>query len=346
MALHVIDFFSGCGGTSAGFQAAGMDVLCGIDFDEKALATYAANIQKSVPIPADVRDLEPEDIRRNVDVPDRGLVVAACAPCQPFSKQNSKVYDSDKDERSDLIGELERFVLDFMPDYIVLENVPGLENHPQSPYSRFKVFLENLEYVCSGDVLNAADFGVAQFRKRLVMVASRHGELRLPSPTHGKDRKKHVSVNSVLDRFPPIEAGETHPDFPNHRSAKLHPRNLERIRATPEGGDWRDWPEALRLDCHANVNGYTDTYGRMDGDQPCRTLTTRCNSYSNGRFGHPTQDRAISGREAAALQSFPDDFVFVGTLNDTARQVGNAVPVLFAEAIGRAIVNHWDSVNG
>ena len=343
--LSVIDLFSGCGGTSAGLRDLGMRILCGVDLDPSALKTFRRNIEGATTIETDVRELTVEELRELVDIPETGILLSACAPCQPFSRQNGNIYSDAEDQRFHLIDELDRYVLGLEPDYIILENVPGLQRHPRSPYVRFKQFLEEQGYHCADAVLNAADYGVAQFRHRLVLIASRHGPIELPVPTHGTDRLPYVSVGDAIGRFPEISAGKTCSSTPNHQSARLSPKNLERIRMTPEGGDWRDWPKELRLTCHADVGGYTDTYGRMKRDEPARTLTTRCNSYSNGRFGHPTQDRAISAREAAAIQSFEDDFVFEGTLKETTRQVGNAVPVRFAAAVGGAVDLHWKELH-
>ena len=138
--------------------------------------------------------------------------------------------------------------------------------------------------------------------------------------------------------MPKITAGETHPKIPNHTSARLSPQNILRIRNTPEGGDRRNWSKSLTAGCHKNYKGHTDVYGRMKWDAPASTLTTKCISYSNGRFGHPEQDRAISIREAARLQTFPDSFVFCGSLLSCARQVGNAVPPLMAQRISESFV--------
>ena len=140
--------------------------------------------------------------------------------------------------------------------------------------------------------------------------------------------------------LPKIAAGETHPTIPDHRAAGLSAQNLKRIRATREGGGNRDWPDELRLKCHEDATGYSDVYGRMSWDRPASGLTTRCISYSNGRFGHPEQDRAISVREAACLQTFPMDFQFAGSLSSMARQIGNAVPVRLAKAVGRHVAKH------
>ncbi|MDE0036380.1 MAG: DNA cytosine methyltransferase, partial [Gammaproteobacteria bacterium] len=164
--------------------------------------------------------------------------------------------------------------------------------------------------------------------------------------THGPGTPNHdyETVRNWIEHLPPIGSGEEHPTVSNHRAAGLSALNVKRIEATPEGGGHRDWPDELKLACHKDFSGYTDIYGRMSWDAPASGLTTRCISYSNGRFGHPEQDRAISVREAACLQTFPDEFAFEGALNSMARQIGNAVPVRLAEVVGKQFVSHLKDV--
>ena len=178
------------------------------------------------------------------------------------------------------------------------------------------------------------------------MIASRLGEIQFCPATHGpgKQTSNYSTVRDWIGDLPPIKAGETHPSDPNHRAASLSPKNLERIMALSEGEDRRSWPNKLKLDCHSNdYTGHTDVYGRMSWAKPASGLTTRCISLSNGRFGHPEQNRAISVREAACLQTFPRDFIFCGSLNSMARQIGNALPVLLAENFGRNFINHFET---
>jgi DNA (cytosine-5)-methyltransferase 1 len=192
-------------------------------------------------------------------------------------------------------------------------------------------------------VVESRDYGVPQRRRRLVVMASRLGPLAFPRPTHGPNgaSQSYSTVWQWIGALPPITAGETHADLPNHRASALSRLNLERIRATPEGGSRSAWPDHLKLDCHMNGHkGHTDVYGRMRKHAPASGLTTRCISLSNGRFGHPVQDRAISVREAACIQTFPLDFEFRGSLNSMARQVGNAVPVLLAQRLGHRVLSH------
>ena len=339
--MKAIDLFCGAGGLTRGLRRAGWDVLAGIDVDATAAETYERNNPGARFIHADLRCVDEEDIRHLTRAVPRGeLLMAGCAPCQPFSKQRR---GHGRSERSDgaLLGEFARLVEALRPGVVLMENVPGIASVPGfSAFRRFTKTLTDLGYDHEHSVINARDFGVPQHRRRYALLATAKGRARLPAPPGGCDAADVNSVRRTIERFPRIEAGETHPGIPNHSAAGLSPLNLARIRATPpDGGSRRDWPGhlGLRLDCHhADGVGFSDVYGRMWWDRVAPTLTSRCNSLSNGRFGHPEQDRAISLREAAALQAFPDDYEFFGTKNGVARWIGNAVPVSFAEALGWA----------
>ena len=223
-----------------------------------------------------------------------------------------------------------------LPEYVLVENVPGIVRVPG--FSTFRRFLKMLntndyKYVCM--VLDAKYYGVPQNRRRQVLLASRHRQPPPFEPKYGNQHRPFKTVRQAISHFPAIAAGERHPEAPNHVAASITELNLERLRLTPhDGGDRRSWPDHLRLECHTgNYKGHTDVYGRMRWDKPAPALTGRCISISNGRYGHPEQDRAISLREAAALQSFPDGYVFFGNNTVIARQIGNAVPVRLAEQI-------------
>ena len=326
-----------------------MEILLGIDKDPNAASTFRANFPEADFIRRDIRrvltsDLEPY-LARQRKLP---LLFTACAPCQPFSKQNRG--KSRSDSRASLLDELHRFVRRFRPEYIFLENVPGIQHIDPSngPIRRFFDLLAGLGYESDHDVVDFLDFGVPQTRRRLVMAASLIAPITLPPTTHGARRGKppHSTVWEWIGDLPPIPAGGTHDRVPNHHAAGLSPLNLKRMASTPEGGDRRDWPEELVLPCHRGHDGHTDVYGRLSRHKPASTLTTRCGSLSNGRFGHPTQNRALSIREAACIQTFPRNFVFKGTFASMAMQVGNAVPVLLAQRFGEAINEHFQSFVG
>ena len=334
--MKAIDLFCGAGGLTLGLRRAGWAVVTGVDIDEAVKETYENNNPGVRFMSADIRSVTDQDIRTLAGaVPDAELLLAGCAPCQPFSKQRRAGLRRRGD--ATLLGQFARLVTALEPKVVLMENVPGIATVPGfSSFRRFLKVLFDSGYVCDHRVLNARDFGVPQHRRRYVLLASRGGPPVLPSPSNGAVSRP-PTVRSAIDRFPPIEAGEEDQSTPNHCAAGLSPTNLERIRRTPpDGGSRRDWPDSLTLDCHRETLGFSDVYGRMWWDRVAPTLTSRCNSLSNGRFGHPEQDRAISLREAAALQTFPDDYEFFGAKNPIARWIGNAVPVSFAEALGKA----------
>jgi len=341
--MFVIDFFCSCGGTSAGLRDAGMEIIAGIDIDSVALKTFERNFPEASVINEDIRNLDPYDIQSRLFGLDGPVVFSACAPCQPFSNQNKNRDKSD--DRKSLLTELHDFIDACEPDYIVLENVPGMQSVKEGPFTKFTDFLKERDYHFDFSIKDAKKYGVPQTRRRLVLIASLHNEISLPPETHGTSDSliDYATVRDTIQRYHPLQAGQKSRNIPNHQVAKLTPINLERLRNTPEGGDRRNWPDSLILDCHKDYSGHTDTYGRLMYDQHAVTLTTKCSSISNGRYGHPTQNRAISVREAAALQTFDDDFVFEGTLTQTAKQVGNAVPVLFAQVLGEQLIRHHEA---
>ncbi len=346
--VSVFDFFSGCGGASCGFQKAGMEVVFALDWDADAARTFKHNFPSATFEPKDIRLVEEDSVQKLVAAQrPQPVLFCGCAPCQPFTKQNTTRPNPHEDDRVPLLLEFLRFIQRCKPDIVFVENVPGIQDFsPHSePLSKFLRGLEEAGYDCS-DRSRASvllkRYGVPQGRRRFLLLASRHGPVELPPATHGPGTKKpkFATVRDCISDLPAIRAGETHPEDPNHRAARLSSLNLTRIRATPEGGGNRDWPEHLRLRCHRETPGFTDVYGRMSWDRPASGLTTRCISYSNGRFGHPEQHRAISVREAACLQTFPKDFEFFGSLNSMARQIGNAVPVKLATLFGHHIQQH------
>lgn len=349
--FNVIDFFCGCGGTSAGLRSAGMNILAGIDYDEKAIKTYHKNFPEAVSIKKDIKVISENDIIEIINTHHiKGpLVFSACAPCQPFSNQNRFKKMSDK--RVCLLDDLHRFIKKILPDYILLENVPGMQKVVNGPFSRFIKLLETLNYKFCFNVLNAVNYGVPQNRKRLVLLASKKYEIKFPDPKYGEGLRPFRVVRDAIGKYPPINQGTSSPNVQDHEAAKLSDLLLQRISVLKPGEDRRSWPDELKLQCHMNKKGHTDVYGRLDWDKPSVTLTTKCISLSNGRFGHPTQNRALSAREAAAIQTFPDDFTFVGSVWEKGRQIGNAVPVLFAKELGKQIIEverentKWKSKN-
>jgi len=339
MTIYAFDFFCGAGGLTRGLLDAGIKVLAGFDFDEKCRETYEYNNPGVRFVHADIRNISSWDLKKYA----RGkkisqMLFAACAPCQPFSKQ---LKGSKRRQDATLLLEFGRLVQASSPGLILMENVPGIAQvKGNSTFRRFLSMLEDQNFNYLYEILDAKQFGVPQNRRRLILIAMKGVKPSLPKPKHGYGLLPYRTVRLAISHFPPIKAGEAHPDIFNHVASPLSQLNMERIRHTPNnGGDRRSWPKHLWLECHTRgYDGHTDVYGRMLWDAPAPTLTGKCHSLSNGRYGHPTQNRAISLREAAALQSFPDGYVFLGPKNHIGLQIGNAVPVRLAEVLGKQII--------
>ena len=326
-----------------------MEISFALDHDADVRESFQSNFPDAHFEFADIRTVSVDMVRHRIEAERPNPVLfSGCAPCQPFSKQNTKRPNLDQDERVPLLAHFARFVEGCRPDLVFVENVPGLQklDSDSQPFGDFLNRLDTAGYEVDYRPIRLAKYGIPQSRRRLVLVGSLHGAIRVPDETHGPGtlNERYNTVRDWIFHLPAIRAGEEHEGALNHKSANLSERNLERIKATPEGGGQRDWPEYLRLECHRGFTGYTDVYGRMAWDSPASGLTTRCISYSNGRFGHPEQDRAISIREAACLQTFPDDFVLDGSMASMARQIGNAVPVRLAKLIGQQFIEHLKDV--
>jgi DNA (cytosine-5)-methyltransferase 1 len=319
-----------------------MTILGGLDLDTEAAATYRLNFPQAAFIERDIRKVDPLEISDAMRrMPGSRLLISACAPCQPYTNFHRK--SSRRAEQRTLLLRLLPFIDHLRPEFVLVENVPGLHKvRGASTFNRFVASLQRRGFYVAWLIVDCRDYGVPQRRRRLVLLASQLGEVEMPAPTHGSGSGllPHSTVRDWIAHFPVIADGETHDEVPNHQAAKLTDLNLRRMRATPIGGGRSDWPEALRLECHREHRGHSDVYGRLSWDAPAPVLTTKCTSISNGRYGHPDQDRPISVREAAALQTFPDDFRFVGRIKSATRQVGNAVPVRLAQAVGAALINH------
>ena len=329
--LACVDLFCGAGGLTRGLLDAGIRVVRGIDTDGTARETYERNNPGAEFVQADVREITPGDVMDGVDL-GGGLLLAGCAPCQPFSRHAPK---GTADERRSLIESVGSLVECILPDYVLVENVPGFRDGNEY-HAEFMRMLDGNGYQADDDVVDAKDYGVPQTRMRYVLLASRKGPISIPE---GGDGRK--TVRDAIRKFPAIGAGQQDPGVPNHAAPGLSERLMERLRATPpDGGSRRHTPKSLWTNCHLKHNGHTDTYGRMRWDAPAPTLTCRCTSLSNGRFGHPEQHRAISVREAAAIQSFGNGYVFCSSMSRNAVHIGNAVPPRLAKALGEAIVRH------
>lgn len=335
MKISCVDLFCGIGGLTYGLQTAGVEVRAGIDFDERCRWTYTHNTGVDF-IHADVDKLDPCELVARF-IPGSARLLAGCAPCQPFSTYGRTRRK--EDNRWRLLGAFSRAVKALRPEFVTMENVPGLASH--DIFRGFVNALESSGYSVAYDVLKCEFYGVPQRRRRLVLIASLVGRAALPE----RISDVPITVADAIARFPSIEAGAPAVADPMHIASRLSPLNLRRIRHSRPGGTWRDWPLELVADCHKGHRGktYPSVYGRMEWNAPAPTITTQCHGYGNGRFGHPVQDRAISLREAAVLQSFPDWWEFVRPeesvkFASVARAIGNAVPPKLGEAIGQCIL--------
>lgn len=338
--IHAVDLFCGVGGLTYGLRQTGIDVRLGVDVDPSCEYPYVANNEASFSLKS-VEDMDGLTLRTALQGGSYRLL-AGCAPCQPFSTY-SLGRDHTSDSRWFLLNHFARLVTETNPDFVTMENVPRLKD--QTVFSSFVTQLESLAFHVSYQVVNCADYGVPQDRKRLVLLASRHGRIGLiPPTTPGALRR---TVRNAIGDLKPLQAGEADPKDRLHQAAALNEINLRRIQHSTPGGSWRNWPPHLIAACHLRETGerYGSVYGRMSWDTPSPTMTTQFYGFGNGRFGHPEQHRAISLREGAILQSFPKKYQFVQTDEQLAakkvgRLIGNAVPVKLGEAIGHSFWEH------
>ncbi|RAZ78248.1 DNA cytosine methyltransferase [Mesorhizobium atlanticum] len=337
--LKLVDLFSGAGGLSLGFKQAGFKPSFAADFDPYACATYSANLGSHIR-QMDLSVMQPSEvvslIRTHVGDVD---VVAGGPPCQGWSIQRRGAAS---DIRNDLTVRFAAIATGILPKAIVMENVPTLfGKRGQHHLQVVERMLEETGYNYTKRVVDAASFGVPQSRRRAVLVAIR-GDVSehflFPEPTH--EPANFRTVRQAIGDLPsPPHDGSEHPRFRNHRLVLVSKSNLERLSYVPEGGGRLDVPKALQLRCHRNDNGHRhlDVYGRLWWDRPAGTITAMFDNFTRGRFAHPAENRNITAREGARLQSFPDEFVFVGPKKDVARQIGNAVAPAMAKAIGKAL---------
>ena len=337
----MVDLFCGVGGLSHGLQGAGLQVVAGVDADQTCEYAFETNVGAAF-VGDSLEDVTAADIRAMFPE-GAGRILVGCAPCTPFS-----AYASGSKSRSEKWSLVDLFlerILAVGPEIVSMENVIRFRSFMKgSVFRRFVNGLRNAGYEVVAESLDAADYGVPQHRRRLVVLASRLGPINLPVPTHSEPR----TVRSAIGHLPYLRAGETDPSDRVHRSPNLSSLNLRRIRASNPGRPWTEWedPELIaRRHKRETGNSYGNVYGRMEWDRPSPTVTTGCFSFGRGRFGHPEQDRAISLREAALLQSFPAKYEFVPpdvpvSFTHLGRYIGNAVPVALSRAIGHAIRNH------
>ena len=345
--VEAIDLFCGVGGLTYGMRKAGIKVLAGLDFDKTCSYAYKFNNDSEF-INADISTFPSENL--SIKYSRKAIkVLVGCAPCQTFSKHTQKNKDRKSDVKWNLLYSFSEKIRSVNPDIISMENVPEL-----TKYNVFKDFIQSLRdlnYHVIHQIVKCEEYGIPQRRRRLVLLASKFGEIQLLQPTH-KSQEIQKTVEMAIKDLPPLSAGDTDPKDPLHRSSILSEINLKRIKNSKPNGTWRDWPKELLPACYRRETGktYSSVYGRLSWKKPAPTITTQFFSYGTGRFGHPSQDRALSLREGAILQTFPRNYKFIEpgsnlTLKVIGRHIGNAVPVRLGEVIGKSILLHLKGVD-
>ncbi len=340
----VVDLFCGIGGLTHGFYKENFDVIAGIDCDNTCKYAFEVN-NDSTFIDKKIQDVSSEYLN-SLYPKDSIKILIGCAPCQPFSNY-TRLYD--KDVKWGLLYEFGRLIKDIQPEIISMENVPQLKD--QKVFEDFVELLKINGYFVFYSVIKCIEYGIPQNRKRLVLIASKFGEINFLEATHKEG--KYKTVADTIKKLEPISDGEQYKKDKLHISQKLTPINKLRIENTPYGGGWKDWSDELKLKCHKKDSGksYGSVYGRMKWEEPSPTITTQSTGLGNGRFGHPEQNRAISLREAALLQTFPKYYKIINpntpfSLGRYGTHIGNAVPVKLGKVIAKTIKKHLEEQNG
>ncbi|MDT0326955.1 DNA cytosine methyltransferase [Nocardiopsis lambiniae] len=335
-----VDLFCGVGGLSAGLQQAGITINAGIDIDETCSYPFEANIGASF-LARDVREISAEHLN-SIWAGNKVRLLAGCAPCQPFSSYRRGV-DTSHESGWPLLAEFGRLIASTLPELVTMENVPRI--------AKSEVFIEFLRklrtngYWVDWKSCYGPRYGLPQHRRRLVLVASKLGPIKVPEGS--LEPEDFATVRTAIGDLPSVASGERHELDPLHASRRLSDINMKRIAMSKPGGTWEDWPEELRAECHRRSSGSTfkNVYARMSWDDPSPTITTLATNFGAGRFGHPEQDRPITMREAALLQGFPRDYLFskpgrMPQFAPVTRLIGNAVPPPLAKSIGSSLLNH------
>ena len=336
----VIDLFCGVGGLTHGFVLEGFKVVAGIDTDSSCKFAFEKN-NNSHFIDTDITELSGKFVSR-LYPKNTVKIMIGCAPCQPFSSYTNKLKKKNMEQWS-LLGEFGRLIKELEPEIVSMENVSSLGS--KDVFNNFVNLLKKNKYHVTWKNVYCPDYGIPQMRWRLVLLASKFGEIHLVAPTHMPE--DYVTVRETISHLPPIAAGQALKKDPLHRASIMSDTNLKRIRRSVPGGTWKDWPKSLLAPCHQKSSGksYYNVYGRMEWDKISPTITTEFTGFGNGRFGHPEQDRGLSLREGALLQTFPKNYVFFESeadyyLTHVAKNIGNAVPVKLARVIAKSIQNH------
>jgi DNA (cytosine-5)-methyltransferase 1 len=344
--LKAIDFFCCVGGMTEGFENAGINVIAGIDIDSECKETYEKNHPNSKFILSDIKKLKTNHFLKEMDIQknDDSLIMIGCSPCQHWTKINTEKGKSEPSKN--LLLDFTRFVRYYKPGYIVIENVPGIESRPEiSGLHKFLSFLDANNYNYENSILDMSRFGIPQKRLRFVLLATRNpNDIHFPNEVN-----KIKTLKDVIKGLPRISPGGQDKEKSLHRCSQLSEKNRKRLKVTPKNGGtrlaWQDDPE-LQINAYRGKDTiFRDVYGRMKWNVPAPTITTRFNSISNGRFGHPSQSRAISLLEGALLQTFKKTYLFLEKSDFViAKHIGNAVPPLFAKQLAKSIKSHYNQL--
>lgn len=344
--VSAIDLFCGAGGMTHGLIKAGIKVNAGIDIDQSCKYIFERNNLVRF-YERDVNELDGKFIN-SLYPEDHIKVIVGCAPCQPFSTHNNKNKKIKKSKDGDLLRSFSRIIKEVKPEIVSMENVVQIKSKEV-----FDDFIANLiinDYHIFWDSIYCPDYGIPQTRRRLVLLASKLGEIKIIEKTH--KNKEYLTVRGAIQKLEKIKGGERSKKDPLHIACELSELNKKRIRQSKPGGTWEDWDEELILSCHKKKSGksYRAVYGRIEWDKPGPTITTQFYRLGTGRFGHPEQDRALSLREGAILQTFPRYYDFRDKngnayINKIGKYIGNAVPVKLAEVIGKSIMSHTRVMN-
>ena len=350
MKINAIDLFCGVGGLTYGVQQAGINVVAGYDIDDKSKFAYEYNNDAKF-ILKDIKEIEDDEILALYPKDTDIKILIGCAPCQPFSSYSHKYQNNENTlKKIDLLDYFGKQIELVQPDIVSMENVPQMEK--REVFQRFRTLLEKNGYKVTFKVVYAPEYGVPQMRKRLLLLASKLGDISLLEPEFNSE--SYQTLRDAIENLPKIKAGETYAKDPLHRSRNMSTLNLKRIQQSKPGGTWRDWDEDLLLEAYKKESGqsFGSVYGRLEWDKPANTITTQFPGIGNGRFGHPEQDRALSLREGALLQTFPSNYQFVSPkqggnypIGQVALQIGNAVPPKLGEIIGRSIIKHLEELD-
>jgi DNA (cytosine-5)-methyltransferase 1 len=339
MTLRAIDLFCGAGGLSRGLSQAGFEIVAAADSWEVSLHSYRANFPGHLALAADISTITAESLPTEL-TSSRLDLIAGGPPCQGFSIQR---IGQDLDDRNDLILAFARVVSDLRPRCFLMENVPGLlGRRGKLVAEKFIKMMIDSGYDLQHGIVDAADFGVPQRRKRVFFVGWDRGTLsEFSFPLPHLTSEQHRTVRDAIGDLPsPPEDFSPTPEDRLHRRIRLSAKNLERLRLIPPGGGFENLPTDMRVNCHksgASVIGHRSVYGRLAPDRPAATITARFDSFTRGKFGHPWEERNITLREGARLQTFPDSHKFYGTQEEIAAQIGNAVPPTLAYVFGKAL---------